>query len=389
MAFYISKTAKYYDGKTGNPREVALIMTGSSLILSQDDTTLETWGMDTITVIDHPAPPVPGIFGSNRNKEARLYVNDAAEWKELYDRLPKNAKKKFVLPNNWSSFIVYIVIAIISTFFLFLMFPKIVEQSAYLIPYEMEKTIGKQAANSLIKNKNECVAPEGRAALNKAFYKLKKQTSRKIKYKVFIVEDKTTLNAFAAPGGYLFIFSKIIDRAETPEEVIGVLAHEISHIDLYHTTKGLMRNLGMQFVLSLMVGGSSVESIANFFSQMSYSRDDETEADMHGRKIMIAAKIDPIGIRKFFEGLNSFEKEIYDKVTEKIHDKKQENSDPNLIDTILDWPFWEYFSTHPDTQKRIERLAELEEKTTFTPALTKQEWNALKNICDVTKPIKI
>ncbi len=387
MSFYISKSAKYYDGKTGNPLEVALILTGSSLQISENEKTIETWSMNNITVIDHPAPPVPGIFGSSKNKDARIYVEDSSEWKKLYERLPKQTKKKFILPNNWSSFIIYIIVAIISTILLFKLVPKLIEQSAYLIPYEMEKTIGKQAANSLIKNKKECITPTGRAVLNNAFHRLKAQTSRKIKYRVFIVEDDITRNAFAAPGGYLFIFSEIIEHAETPEEVMGVLAHEISHIDLYHTTKGLMRSVGMQFILSLMVGGTSFESVGNFLSQMTYSREDETEADMHGRQIMIKAGIDPKGMRTFFEGLHKYENKLFEEIAEEFEDT--EIKEENWIEKILSLPFWEYLSTHPDTEKRIKQLQKLEDKTTFKPALTNQEWHALKNICTETKPIKL
>ncbi len=386
MAFYISKSAKYYDGETGNPHDVALIFTGSSLQLKKGNETLETFTMPQLTVIDHPAPPVPGIFGSQKNKDARIYIDDPKEWKKLYDRLPKSVKKKWVLPGNWSSFIVYIIAAVISTYFLFLMFPKLVEQSAYLIPYELEKTIGKQASSSLVRGKKECVAAEGRAALNEAFQKLKAQTSRDIKYKVFVVEDKFMRNAFAAPGGYLFIFSEIIESAKTPEEVLGVLAHEISHVDLYHTTKGLMRSLGMQFVLSLMIGGTSVEGVANFLSQMNYSREDETEADMHGREIMLAAKMDPKGIRKFFEGMKAFEDDMFSEIT---GEPKKENSEKAWTEIVMDLPIWEYLSTHPDTEKRIKRLAEQEENMDFKPALTQKQWDALKNICDSTKPIKL
>lgn len=147
-----------------------------------------------------------------------------------------------------------------------------------------------------------------------------------------------------------------------------------------------MRSLGMQFVLSLMIGGTSVEGVANFLSQMSYSREDETEADMHGREIMLAAKMDPKGIRKFFEGMKTFEDDMFSEI---IGEPKEENSEKAWAETIMDWPIWEYLSTHPDTEKRIKRLAEQEKNMDFKPALSQKQWEALKNICDLTKPIKL
>lgn len=383
MSFYISTAAKYYDGKTANPRNVSLLLTGVSFQIMEEETVLETWSLNDLTIIDHPAPPVPGIFGSRKNKDARLYISNAKEWKELYDRLPKHTKKKLVLPSNWSSFIIYIIAAIISLIFLFKMFPRLVEQTAYLIPMKMERAIGQKAVKSMLKGEKICRAPEGSAALQEILQKLKAQTSRKVQYKIYVVNDDFTLNAFAAPGGYLVLYSKIIENAKSPEEVAGVLAHEIAHIDLYHTTKGIMRSLGMQLVLSMMVGGTSAETVAGFLSQMSYSRNDEAEADMHGREIMINAKIDPKGIRKFFETMQTWKGEFYSALTE------EEGHEKDTLDNILNAPFWEYLSTHPNTAKRIKNLENLEDNTNFNSVITNKKWNDLKNICEITEPFKL
>lgn len=389
MSLYISKTAKYYDGKTGHSRTVSLVLTGSSLQLKDGEDIIETWSINQLTVLDHPAPPVPGIFGNAKNKDARLYVEDAKDWKKLYERLPKHARKKLVLPNNWSSFAIYILVAVISVIFLFKMFPRIIENTAYLIPLEIERSIGRQAVHSIVGTDNVCIAPKGHEALLKVFGKLEAQTKREIDYEILVIDNSWMLNAFAAPGGYLIIYREIIERADTPEEVIGVLAHEISHVDLYHTTKGLVRDIGMRFVLSMMVGGTSVEDLAGFFSQMNYSREDESEADMHGRELMVKAGINPKGMRNFFENLQEWEGALFNKVEDKIKEKTEDKSENSGLSDFLDMPLWEYLSTHPDTDKRIERLKELEDGTKYAPALTAQEWQDLRNICDVTKTLKL
>ncbi|MGH1456629.1 MAG: M48 family metallopeptidase [Alphaproteobacteria bacterium] len=391
MSFYLSKSAKYYDGKTGTPHDVSLILTGTTLQLMEGGALLETWNGSAVTVIDHPAPPVPGIFGYTENQDARLYIDNEKEWKTLYIRLPKSSKKVITLPTNWSSFFIYAFVSILSLYFLFLLFPRIIERTAYLIPAEVERSIGQQVANSMTKNYDLCTAPAGTQAMQKVFNTMTAQASRDISYEIYVVENDFMPNAFAAPGGYLIVFSEVIERAETPEEVFGVLAHEIAHVDLYHTTKGIMRDLGMRFVLSMMVGGTSIEGAASFFSQMNYSREDESEADLYGRAIMIEAGINPKGMRHFFESIQKWEGDFYTEIEESINEEIEKEEDKIELPSMdfFNQPFWEYLSTHPNTDKRIEKLRSLENDASFAPVLNDEEWQSLKDICSETKKFKL
>ncbi len=391
MSITISTAAKYYDGQTGNPKTVSLTLTGSAICLMQGADVLETWSMNAVTVIDHPAPPVPGIFGHHKNKDARLYIDDAKEWRRIYDRLPKSSKRKIVLPSNWSSFILYTIMSIVSLYFLFLMFPRIIENAAYIVPVKMEKSIGRQVVSSMTKSYEHCIAAEGTQALNKVFNTMKAQTSRDIDYEIYVVENNFMPNAFAAPGGYLVVFSDVIERADTPEEVFGVLAHEIAHVDLYHTTKGIMRDLGMRFILSMMVGGTSIEDAAGFFSQMNYSREDESEADLYGRSIMVRAGINPRGMRHFFENIQTWENGLYEEIEQSINEDIEEDDDKIELPSsdFFNQSFWEYLSTHPNTNKRVDALKTLENDAHYDPVLSDEEWQSLKNICSETKKFKL
>ncbi len=387
MSIYLSQNAKFYDGKTGQPHTVSLTLTNKSILLESDKVLIETWDIHDLVVISQPEPPVPGIYGHAKEKEARLYIDSAKEWKTLYARLPKSSKRNFLLPTNWLSFILYAAMSVISLVFLFLLFPKIIENTAYLIPYKIERSIGRQAVEVMTRGKKTCVSIEGRAALLYAFEKLKAQTSRKITYEIRVVEDDFMPNAFAAPGGYIIIFSSVIDRAKTPDEVVGVLAHEIAHVELYHTTKGIVRSIGMQFVLSMITGGNSIDNLAGFFSQMSYSRDDESAADMRGRNIMVKANMDPKGIRHFFENVHLWEGGVLGDIKEgnKKTVKNGKGEDENAIFRFMENPLWNIFSTHPDTEMRIKNLKKMESNAQYLPALNKHQWQALKNICSVTK----
>ncbi len=389
MSIRLSKTAKFYDGKTGQPQTVSLTLVNKSILLKADTTLIDTWDIRDLTVINRPTPPVPGIYGNKREKDARLYLDNAKEWNVIYARLPKSSKKRLTLPTSWSSFILYAAMSVVSLIFLFLMFPKIIETTAYLIPYKMERSIGKQAVHAMTKGQKTCKEPEAQAILQQAFNKLTQHTSREVEYEIHVIDHPIIPNAFAAPGGYIIVFSSVIERAETPEELMGVLAHEMAHVELYHTTKGIVRTIGMQFAISMIVGGTSIEDLAGFFSQMSYSRENESEADMYGREIMLKANINPKGMRRFFESLNAWENNLFSTGDD---DKKHEHTPPPSrkddeykLSDFFDEPFWELLSTHPDTDKRIQYLKDMEGNTNYPPAMSHKQWLTLKDICSVKK----
>ncbi len=198
--------------------------------------------------------------------------------------------------------------------------------------------------------------------------KLQQGMARDIDIKVRVISDDETLNAFATPGGYLVIFSGVLKKADSANEVAGVLAHEMAHIEMNHPMKSLVRNLGVSLTLQMMAGNrdtiSEIARIAGIFQQLHHNRQDELEADFVGQRLLRKARIDPSGLKLFFERLNKA-------------DAANNNNDEPAFPEILS-----YFSTHPHTQVRIDKLepgktnASAHEK-----ALNEAEWCALKNIC--------
>ena len=164
----------------------------------------------------------------------------------------------------------------------------------------------------------------------------------------FKVVNTDVVNAFAVPGGYLYVNIGLIRAAENESELAGVIGHEIGHIVGKHGVKQMTRQLGLAAVAQLALGEDQnkleqmVAGLAANGVLMKYSRDAEREADGHAVQEMYDAGIDPEGMATFFEKLLKLQK-----------------GKPSKLEQM--------FSTHPPTTERITavryRIAKLPRKS--------------------------
>jgi beta-barrel assembly-enhancing protease len=154
--------------------------------------------------------------------------------------------------------------------------------------------------------------------------------------------DDATLNAFALPGGNIVIHSAVILKAESVDEVLGVLAHEIGHVKERHSLRQVLGSVGIYVVLQALVGdlsgmaGALAEGSAGLLS-LKFSRRQELEADAVGWDYLIAARLDPRGMVRFFERVEA--------------EMRQELGAVAELEGSLS-----FLSTHPITAERRERL---------------------------------
>lgn len=122
----------------------------------------------------------------------------------------------------------------------------------------------------------------------------------------WLLADAPDINAFAAPGGVIVVFSGLVRQAETPEELAGVLAHEVAHVELRHSLRAAVKGLGLRAALSLVFGegaGGTLAGAAADLTELKFSRDAEREADREGLRRLQAARIDPQSMLRFFARL--------------------------------------------------------------------------------------
>ncbi|WP_421763638.1 M48 family metalloprotease [Ekhidna sp.] len=100
-------------------------------------------------------------------------------------------------------------------------------------------------------------------------------------WKVNIIDDPETLNAFATPGGQIYVYTGLIFFLDTEDHLAGVMGHEIAHADQRHSSKQLQRQYGVSVLLSIITGGDPglLTQIASSLGSLKFSRDAEAEAD--------------------------------------------------------------------------------------------------------------
>lgn len=133
-----------------------------------------------------------------------------------------------------------------------------------------------------------------------------------LNYYFQLVQDKE-LNAFAVPGGYIYINTGLFNTA-SDNELAGVLAHEIGHIAARHSVKQIQAQMGYQLLMNLVLGiyskdsmGQAMNTVFNL-ANLGYSRADESLADKLAVKYTRRAGFDPYGIVSFFNKLEDEQK---------------------------------------------------------------------------------
>jgi Zn-dependent protease with chaperone function len=136
-------------------------------------------------------------------------------------------------------------------------------------------------------------------------------SERRYQFRAALI-DRPEPNAFALPGGRIFVFTGLLDRVHKPEELAGVLAHEMAHVTRRHGLRKLIAGRGPYYLLRLFVGDqqevlSAISAGSQLLVNQSYSRDVEREADTIGWHYLMAANIDPRGLADFFQLLTESE----------------------------------------------------------------------------------
>jgi len=203
------------------------------------------------------------------------------------------------------------------------------------LPYSVDETIGETVVEAMDAGGSEVDDDELRAAIQTILDRLTPHTGLAEANFEFRIIDNEQVNAFALPGGYLTIYTGLIEQAESADMVAGVLAHEIAHVTQRHGLRRIAHSVGTLAGLRLVLGDTSgLLSIATelftLASVNDYSQEQETDADEEGTRILIDAQVDPEGLISFFEHIEELQGEL---------------------PAALEW-----LSTHPETGGRIESV---------------------------------
>ena len=124
----------------------------------------------------------------------------------------------------------------------------------------------------------------------------------KFEWELHVIADDSQMNAFCAPGGYIFIYTGILKYLQAEDQLAGVLGHEMAHADRRHSTDRLTQDYGIQVLLDVLLGENqgTIVQIANSLRTLAYSRNQEKEADEYSVKYLCPTDYEADGAADFF-----------------------------------------------------------------------------------------
>ncbi len=351
------------DGRTAEQTRVSVTLDRGGLkIRDERGGAVADWPYPVLRLIEEVYAGQPVRLRSTEAGNARLVVREGGFLDALGEHArhlrAHNMRKSRAVPRAiiWSAATIGSLAAI------YFGLPLAAEPVASIVPLSWEERLGQsvrtQALTLFASSAKECAAPEGRRAIERLTQRLAEAAPSRYTFRVQVI-DSPVVNAFAAPGGYIVFFRGLIDKADSAEEVAGVLGHEMGHVIERHGTEAMIREIGTQILLSAMVGDTSgLASMASQVAALSYSRNNEREADRIGVAMLNKLNIRGAGLSSFFRRLGK--------------------DDSNLDKRVL-----RYMSTHPLSEERASTIDG--SATGRGEAMSAAEWQALRSICSVKR----
>ncbi len=241
--------------------------------------------------------------------------------------------------------------------------------SLVIISTDQEVALGQAMAHEVDSTEKALPDPQWQAYLNEVGQKLVSVCDRKdIQYR-FTVIQSDQINAFAAPGGYVYFYTGVLSMMDNEAEMAAVMAHEISHVVARHGAKRLQATMGAAMAYELVMGDSKSKTfqaavgVGMNLLFAGYSRENEREADEYAVTYMVRAGYDPAAMETMFDKLAS------------------SGTTSNAFEKLV--------SSHPETQERIANTKETIRRHSPMPAnlqLGTQKYEQMKKRLPVIKP---
>ncbi len=231
------------------------------------------------------------------------------------------------------------------------------------ISKDNERKIGNLIIDVLEANHPEMEGEQAKYLVDSLKEIITLKNNLKEKSTIYILKSDE-INAFALPGNNLVIYSALINYCKTPEELTGVIAHELAHIEHHHISKKLAKEIGLSALVSAAdknVGSVIAKQLAQTITSTGYDRAMEREADKSAVEYVTKAQINREQLANFLLRLSN-----------------EEKSAP----TALEW-----FSTHPDTKERVADILSQSGGTPVStaPILSDSLWQYVRTTLGTTR----
>lgn len=352
----------FYDGLSNKPHKV-VVRLGPTLEIVEDGRVLAGWPYEWVRRADSS----DGSFRLrtlNGAELARLIMADDMFAAQVRKACPRLDVEDITSRTATGRIVVWSLAAAVSLILTGLYgIPFAAEKLTPLVPLSFENYLGEATDKQVgtIFNTTACDTPDGTAAFRKLIDKIVAPANLPVAVRASVVRSNIP-NAIALPGGKVYLFRGLLDKAQSPDEVAGVLAHELGHVKHRDSMRILIQAGGTSFLLGLLFGdvtgsGAAIYA-AKTLTNASYTRDAERNADGLAIEVLqsLGRSPKPLG-------------ELLLRVTGP--------EDRGLMNLV---------ASHPLSEERLQRMAAAAPATAGPPILSEAEWQSLKQICGPAKP---
>ena len=352
----------YLDGRTAMRHPVLVIVTREGLTLRREDSSTFWWPFHQVRLTQGSTRGDHVRFERVGEHPEALVVTDPGFLAAVHQIAP-HLQGRFHAPSRIATRALTVLLAAAGALVLGVGIyvwgiPALAGFAATHVPVSWEEALGAHVVDSVVPRKKRCNSAEGLRALDHISDTLASPARSPYTFRI-TVANESDVNALAAPGGYLVIFRGLLEDTKTPEELAGVMAHEMQHVLHRHATRWLFRELSLAVLLSVITGGgnSSTLEVARALGGLRYQRADEETADRDGMKMVQAARIDPQGMVAAYSGLQQM---------------AEKRGEPPI-----------YLSSHPRTAERLAQLKRMAAEARYTPIrlLPDVRWAKIREMC--------
>ncbi len=364
-------TGRYLDGRSAATHPVRVEPGAAGLLITKVDGSSLEWPYEEITRtqgtydgehirLEHGAEPIAAVVITDQRFLTALRRRAPALVPVIHDPTKRSLRLKLT--------IVAAVLTIAITGVIYRWgIPGFATVVTPYVPVSWEQRLGHDVVTEFAPEEDRCTDPYRTHIIESLLTKLTATVPDNPYGTIhFQIVDEPIVNAFAAPGGYVVVFRGLLEKTETPEQLAGVLAHELQHIFKRHTTRAILEQTSTSLLVAAVSGdltGAATLALdsARTLGALQYSRSHEAEADAEGMKMLVAAGIDPKGMIEFFQIMN-----------------QNSHGEAGLL---------KYLSTHPTHDDRVQTLTQLAGASMGTgeKLLPGLEWTAIRNVCKFNK----
>lgn len=348
--------AAFFDGASNRKHWVALrFATGLDIV--EDGAVIATWPFDAVRRVDGP-PALLRLGCISAPPLARLEIAD----REVAEAVIRHCPSLDVGRSGsaHTGRIVFWSVAAVCSLALVAIYgvPLAADRLAPLMPLAMEKRIGEAVDGQvrIIFSGRLCTGAEGQAALQSLVDKLRGAGGMELPVEAQVLSSAVP-NALALPGGRVYLLDGLLQKARSPDEIAGVLAHEMGHAQHRDGLRRLIQTGGTSFLIGLLFGdvfgGTALIFATRSILDASYSRDAEQNADTFAVTAMHNLGRSPVPMGELLSRISGAE----------------EKSSIVIL------------NSHPLTQDRLAMMRKQDRPTSGPALLSDREWAALKSIC--------